>query len=266
MEGNQDKLNSIIEKGSEIVGSVSSAAIGLVLAGPPGALIGAAMGPMISSVFERIGLEISNTFLGNREQVRIGATYGNALVEIKRRIDAGDKPRSDNFYESKKNERSNAETILEGVLIKAKNEYEEKKIKLYSLFLANLTFDESTDFNKANTLLRLVEQLSYRQIVILSFFFKYKELNIDRWDITFLRDAELPIYHDFYAELMDLYNKMLIQQTGKGGISMGIIDITISPIGVKISQLMNLDSIPIDDIQKIEEEIAAIDQIVKSHK
>jgi hypothetical protein len=29
---------------------------------------------------------------------------------------------------------------------------------------------------------------------------------------------------------------------------------------------MNLDSIPVDDIQKIEEEIAAIDQFVKSHK
>jgi len=35
MENNQDKLKSIIEKGSEIVGSVSSAAIGLVIAGPP---------------------------------------------------------------------------------------------------------------------------------------------------------------------------------------------------------------------------------------
>ena len=113
MDNSQDKLKSIIEKGSEIVGSVSSAAIGLVLAGPPGAIIGAAMGPMITSVFERIGLEISNTFLGSREQARIGMTYGNALVEIKRRIDAGDIPRSDNFYKSKKNERSKAETLLE---------------------------------------------------------------------------------------------------------------------------------------------------------
>lgn len=266
MEENSNKLKSLISKGSEIAGSVSSAAIGLVLAGPAGAIVGAAIGPMITSAFEKVGLEISNTFLGNREQARIGMAYGNALVEIKRRIDEGNIPRNDNFYESSNSERSSAETILEGVLLKAKGEYEEKKIKFYSFFLANLTFDESIDFNKANMLLRLVEQLSYRQIVILAFFFKHKKLNINRWDIAFLQDAELQVYHDFYTELIDLYNKMLTQQTGNGGISMGIIDLTISPIGSIVSQLMNLDSMPTEDVQNIEIEIAVIDQIVKRYK
>jgi len=219
---------------------------------------------MITSIFERVGIEISNTFLGSREQARIGMTYGNALVEIKRRIEAGDIPRNDNFYKSEKNERSKAETLLEGVLIKAKQEYEEKKIKYYSYFLANLTFDESTDYYKASTLLRLAEQLSYRQIIIIAFFYRQKEVNIGQWDISFLRNSKLQIYHDFYTELMDLYNKQLIQQTGRDGISMGLHELTSSPIGNKLSQLMNLDKISHDDIQEIDTTISTIKMIIKS--
>ena len=257
-----DKLKMIIDKGSEIGGSVAGAAIGLVIAGPPGAIGGAAVGPLIALAFNKIGTEISEKFLSHREQARVGATYTLALEKISKLIEDGKRVREDDFYVSNEKGRSKSETLLEGALLKARNEYEEKKLKFYSCFLANLSFDDTTSFEKGNTLLRILEQLSYRQIAILAYFSEIESLSTERWMISFKDNIELGDCQDFYSELMDLYNQQLLQQTG-GGISMSVSSLGISPLGKTMCKLIDIEHVDSADKTAVIDTIERIKNILR---
>ncbi|MGG7034451.1 MAG: hypothetical protein ACI7YS_04550 [Flavobacterium sp.] len=256
-----EKLKTIIDKGSEVGGSVAGAAIGLAIAGPVGAIAGAAVGPLVSAAFKKVGTEISEKIMGPREQARIGATYTLALDKIAKTLDRGIEVRNDDFFIAQENDRSKSESILEGTLLKARNEYEEKKIGCYSNFLANLSFDSSISFEKGNTLLRILEQLSFRQISILAYFSEIDDLSTERWMISFKDNVKLGKYQDFYFELMDLYNKQLLQQMGSG-ISMSASSLGISPLGKTICDLISVEEIDLNDKLIIANTIKSIRDIV----
>lgn len=262
MSKQSDKLKIIIEKGSEIGGSASGAVIGLAIAGPIGAIGGAVLGPLVASVFNKVGTEISEKIMGPREQARVGATYTLALDKIANLLKNGKQVREDEFFLEQENDRSKSETILEGTLLKVRNEYEEKKVKLYSNLLANLSFDNSISFDKGNTLLRILEQLSYRQITILAYFSEIESLSTERWMISFKDISELGQYQDFYSELMDIYNKQLLQQTG-GGISMGVSTLGISPLGKTMCNLIDIQEINEDDKKEVPKTIELIRDILR---
>lgn len=260
--GKSNKLITIIDKGSEIGGSVTGATIGVIIAGPIGAIGGAAVGPLIALAFNKIGTEISEKLMSPREQARVGATYTLALEKISRLLENGEKVREDDFFEETNKNRSKSETLLEGTLLKARNEYEEKKIKFYSSFLANLNFDSTISFEKGNTLLRILEQLSYRQIAILAYINGIEYLNTDRWMISFKDKSELGAYQDFYSELMDLYNQQLLQQTG-GGISMSVSSMGISPLGKSMCNLINIENVEIEDKREVQNTIEMIKNVLR---
>lgn len=254
---NPDKLKSIIEKGSEIGGNVTGAGIGLLIAGPIGAIGGAAVGPLVTQAFKKIGNDISEKVMSPREQARVGATFSLALEKITRSLANGQKIRGDSFFKEKDQERSQFETILEGSLLKARNEYEEKKIKYYSNFLANICLDSTVSFEKGNTLLRILEQLSYRQIVILAYIAGIESLNTERWMISFKDKSELGEHQDFYSELLNLYNQQLLQQWS-GGITMSVGSLGISPLGMTMYILINGEEVDVTDITKVQETIERI--------
>jgi len=257
-----EKLKTIIEKGSEIGGSVTGAGIGLIIAGPIGALGGAAVGPLVAHVFKKIGNEISEKVMSPREQARIGATYTLALEKIAESLQNGENIRQDDFFNGQNQERSYSETILEGTLLKARNEYEEKKIKFYSNFLANMCLDDTISFEKGNTLLRILEQLSYRQVAILAYFAGIESLSTDRWMISFKDKSELGEFQDFYSELINLYNQQLLQQWG-GGISMSVSSMGISPLGMTMCNLINSEEVDIKDVTEVQKTIELIRNVLR---
>ncbi|WP_321516474.1 hypothetical protein [Marinifilum fragile] len=257
-----DKLKLIIEKGSEVGGSVSGAVIGLAIAGPVGAIAGAAVGPIVGAAFNKIGTEISEKIMGPREQARIGATYSLALEKIALKLEKGMKVRNDDFFTAQENDRSKSESILEGTFLKARNEYEEKKIKCYSNFLANLSFDSSISFEKGNALLRILEQLTFRQLSILAYFSKIEELSTKQWMESFKDNEKLGQYQDFYFELMDIYNKQLLQQPRRG-FAMSATSLGISQLGKTMCDLIGVDEISESDILKITNTIDSVNCILE---
>lgn len=255
-----ERLKEIIDKGSEISGSLAGAAIGLAIAGPVGALGGAAIGPLVALAFKKAGLELSEKLLSPREIVRVGATYALALNKIANDISKGRLVREDDFFTVQQDDRSKAEILLEGTLLKARNDYEEKKIKYYSNFLANLNFDESISYEKGNTLLRILERLSYRQIAILAYFEGIDTIDTYRWEISFKDKSELGIYQDFYSELMDLYSQKLLQQSGSG-IAMSASSLKITPFGETMCALLETKDFDNEDKKLIHTTIETINKI-----
>ncbi|MBE9234376.1 hypothetical protein IQ231_22710, partial [Cuspidothrix issatschenkoi LEGE 03284] len=86
----------------------------------------------------------------------------------KQHISDGKEPRKDGFFESKIDNKSKAEEIFEGILIKSQLQYEEKKIRILSNIFANAAFREDISVEELHHLIRIVDELTYRELCILS--------------------------------------------------------------------------------------------------
>lgn len=264
MSESNSKLKKIIEKGSEIGGSVSGAVIGLAIAGPVGAIGGALVSPILTEIYRKVGFEVSERLISNREEIRVGATYSLAYSKIEKKIKKGEVPRNDDFMNSNNSNRSGAESILEGTLLKARNDYEEKKIKFYANFLANINFDSTISYEKGNTLLRIMEQLSYRQFTILAYIKRVDVLKSGKWMESFHDERNLEIlkYQDFYAELLDLYNHQLLKQAG-AAIGMSISSFKLSHLGNEVYNLLELENLDKEGLDKIKFVVQKINHFKK---
>lgn len=178
MEESDEKVESLIETGSEIAGSTTGAAVGFLLGGPLGSMAGAVTGPLLSKTFKSIGSEIKTRKLSEREEIRIGAAFTFALNRIEERLNDGDEIREDGFLEPTHNNRAKFEEILEGVLLASQDEYEEKKLPFLGNLLANFAFESHIDGNRANVLLRIANTLTYRQLCIIAVFNKKSDYEL----------------------------------------------------------------------------------------
>lgn len=167
-ENTQKKL---IENGADYVGSAASATVGAVigstLAGPVGAALGGLAGKAIEKAIQTIGTEIKHRVLSQAETRKVETVYTLAVEFITENLNNNKKLRKDDFFDEKINGRSSAEEILEGTLLVAQREYEERKLKYLAKLYANIAFSPEITSHIASFLLKLVDQMTYRQIIIL---------------------------------------------------------------------------------------------------
>jgi hypothetical protein len=165
-------LASLIGSGAELVGStLANAAIGLVTGGTAGALAGAAqgaVGPLFANGLRPAAQDLAARYLSHREEVRVGAAVAMAAEAIQERLDSGEKPRIDNFFEWNADERPAATEVAEGILRVCQQDHEEKKLPYTSRLLTSFYFAHFIDRGYANILIRMSERLRWRQLVILA--------------------------------------------------------------------------------------------------
>ena len=109
-------------------------------------------------------------FSAPREKTRIGAAFIYATRKAQQRLNNGHKIREDDFFSVHPPDRSAAEEIIEGVLIAAQREHEEKKVPYYGYLLANIAFTPTISRVHGNLLIRLGQSLSYNQLCLLAVF------------------------------------------------------------------------------------------------
>ena len=254
MPTDEDKVKSLISMGSDITGAATGGGIGFLIGGPAGAAVGGPLGILI-----RRGLsDIANRVLSTREKIRVGATAWYAITKIEERRNSGDMLRDDGFFEAKGKERPGAEEIFEGVLLKAKNEHEEKKTKILGNIFANTAFNSAISVGQANHALRIAESLTYRQMCLLSLITVTEGIEFS--DDDYGARKKIPYETmSLLQEMYELYNGfglitpkdskvMLIR--GWWGMSPKKFDLT--PIGERYYQLMGIEEgIPDEDIKDI---------------
>ncbi len=166
MPTEEEKIIALIEPGSEIVGGVAGAAIGLITVGPAGAIAGAAAGPIITRVFKNACLELYDRISGHRGRARADATVAFAITTINDRIANGELVRDDQFFDPQSNRRE-ADEILEGVVLKSRNEHEERKAPYYANIFSTASFDTKYTRDALNYALSIAENLSFRVLLLL---------------------------------------------------------------------------------------------------
>lgn len=167
----QDKLekdSTLIENVGSVAGGAVGGIIGTVVAGPSGAVLGALAGTLIENAVKKIGEEIKERKLSKAEDKKVGSVYVLASENIAQKLLAGQTLREDSFFEESEDDRSTAEEIFERTLFAAQREAEEKKLPYYARMYSNIAFSKDVTRPMANQIIKIAEQLTYRQLLILN--------------------------------------------------------------------------------------------------
>ena len=218
------------------------------------------------SVLQPVAEDFASRALSANERDRVDKTYNEIIGKIKLKLDSGLVPRTDDYWDVNYEPVSNATVLLEGVLIKARDEYEEKKRRYYPNLCANMCFAEHLSYERLNTILRLFEQLTYRQLQILAYVNHNEEINIKGWESNIRLITETDKYYDIYCEVLNLYNSNLLRNPQRGWSSEGVSCLNLSPLGKDMVLLTELDNMLESEISEVASYIDAINIILASHK
>jgi len=251
------RIQELISSGSDIAGGAIGGALGFYAAGPLGAAAFGAGGVIAAHTLKRIGAEISDRVLAQREQVRIGGVMAVITAEIQAKLKSGGTIRGDGFFNADSTSRSDAEEVAESILQKSQREPEERKLKYIGRLFAGFAFRPDISAPYAHQIVKACEALTYRQLCILAisqnrFLHKLQRTNY-RNSKAFPREL-----YELLYEIHDLYQRGLVNNGST--VAFSIVDIVpknVMPqgMGIDIIQLMRLDDIPQSDLQPILHEL-----------
>lgn len=233
MKGKKEKIiDTATDVGSSAAGAATGAGIGVLVAGPVGAIGGAIAGTAIEKVIQVIGTEIKERCLSKSENRKIGTVYEKAKEKINDALKSGKKLREDDFFDASIDGRSSSEEILEGTLFAAQRESEEKKLPYLANLYANINFDKTIDRAMANQLIKVAEDLTYRQLVILYIIGAYQTHTIWAPERRKTAFRGISSYQNISiaSEIFDLYRKSLLfskdAMLDAAGINPSILEIS----------------------------------------
>jgi hypothetical protein len=247
------RLRALIEDGAEIAGGAVGGALGFFVAGPFGAAFGGASGAAAATMLKRAGQEVSERLLGPREKVRIGGVLALATEEISRRLQNGEKLRTDDFFKEQPSGRSYAEEVAESVLLKSQREPEEKKLPYMAYLLSGIAFDGEISAEMAHQIAKAAEQLTYRQLCILMLAVGKETFGLRDGDYRNQTSFPKQLYQLLY-ECIDLYYRGFI--SFGGDVAFGPTDVapgkmTVQGLGADVFNLMKLATLPDADLHPI---------------
>lgn len=251
-----EKLKNFLKKGSEISGGAIGGAIGLI-GGPGGAILGGGLGVLSAQLLN----EVIERSLSDRQKVRIAATTVFLFDGIARRLEKGEKIRDDDFFEKETYDRSKAEELFEGTLLKCSNQFQEKKIKFLSKIFEKTIFDKSISAETVNQLLVIADSLTYRKMCIISFY--------GRRSIDFVGEVLMKDPYSWYPSLRFSTNEKLLLQDLFELSNLDVLDkgnlltvtnkdmmpdkLSLSEIGNSLFDIMDLIEIERSDLTAIVE-------------
>ena len=257
----KDRIERLIERGTEMLGSganaVTSGALALLVGSPEGLAIGGVLGKGVEIALNKVGQEISARQLAPREETRVGAAFAYAAAEINRRLEEGDMLRNDGFFDEKQAWRSDAEEVAESVLLKVQREPEEKKIPYMGNLFSSIAFEPEFNLPYSHQLIKVAEQVTYRQLCIFKLADVKEKHGLRDEFIHNQRKLGRNRYPVLY-ECVDLANKEYIYLGGETALGMGNAipsQMSLQGIGADLFHLMRLCLIPDADIAPIAEQL-----------
>ncbi len=250
-----DRATALIEGGAELAGASIGAAVGLI-GGPPMAVGGAAAGVLVSRALRQLGSEIQQRLLGPRQRVRVGAAFAIAAETIAGRLEAGERPRSDDFFDANSAGRPAAEEVLEGVLQSAGDAYEERKVPFLGKLYAAVAFDATVSRAQANFFIAVAQRLTFRQLVLVAVIWEGDVSPLAAHAAQEVPPKQVLFSDKLGLEADDLERRGLVGHGVPGGSPVGgarafveagsrpVADLTLTGPGRQLYELMGLRDIP----------------------
>lgn len=230
-----------------------SSALGLLVAGPAGAALGGASAFALSKGLAWLGDDLTRRLLSPREQQRVGLVFGQGCALIAERLEGGDRLRSDDFFEPERNGRSDAQEVMESVLLRSQREPEERKLPYLARLFANIPFAPEVGAEMAHQITKTAEQLTYRQYCVLKLAATKGRWTLRNGDYRGQKRFASELYQVLY-EVMGLYQASYINFGG--GVAFGPTDVkpgamVVQGLGADTCRLMELHLIEDEDVAPI---------------
>jgi hypothetical protein len=263
-----EKAKELMLFGAELVGSAAGEAISFFASCPLEAAGAVAAGVTVARLLAVVS-DFAFRQLSRREKVRVGAGIAFAAKKISKYLQEGRAPRNDGFFDPDTTGRSQSDEILEGVLLKCKNEPEEKKLHFIGNIYANVAFAPGLSIGEANHILRSAEEVTYRQMCVLSLLLQKDYIHslpdlALRQGFSFITREfpQHPREHELvslFQEVFELYNRGLVLFRGKNGQRLTLARWTdvqpdrlqISKVGARQASVMGLEEMPRDDLDSV---------------
>lgn len=155
----------LIDNSSDLIGGIVTASTTVALTNHMDSYASGIIGTVVGKIIEVGTKDLLNRFLSKREIERVKTVREMSLEKIEEKLKSGNQIRNDGFFDN--GEKSNASEVFEGILLVAKSTYEEKKLEMLSNMFSNIAFDESISSAIANQLVKLADDLTYRQLLII---------------------------------------------------------------------------------------------------
>lgn len=154
MQSNEDSADKRNELDKLLVEMMVGGGAGAATGGSAAAAaLGAGAPLVIRGLTWAVG-EFRERVLGQREAFRVVRVVRLAKTKYEKNISEGYQLRSDDFFiKDETTGRSSVEEIIEGTLLAAQRDYEERKLAFYANLIANLPFEPALDRYTANLLL-----------------------------------------------------------------------------------------------------------------
>lgn len=257
MSASDEEVREFLNNGSgllaKLAGNVNGAGLGLLLAGPPGAILGASIAPVIEHSLIRLTGEFVKRQMGQRQTVR--ASAGIILLEqaIKARIAKGEALRGEDFSYHDESGRSAADELGEQAIFSIINSIEERRIPYLANFYTSLYFDSEIDRLSVPALVKIADGITYRAMCILSVVGNgtlYTGKSREHGEAT-----PWPIDDHFIAKAIFDLQGIILQRDGQeqeGTVMLGYDDVDpaimeLSQLGRQIFDKMSLSEIPPTD-------------------
>ena len=188
-----------------------------------------------------------------RRDARAVSVYRLAGAEIDDRIAAGERVRSDGFFDDTTEDRSAGEEAWESVLSKCRQDASERKLPYMAHLLAGITFDTSVDQDTAHQVIAAADQLTYRQLCLMRLAATKNAYPLRSDDYRGQAHFSKDLYPVLY-ECVGIYQRGLVNFGG--GALFGPTDvkpggIALQGLGSQLHDLMRLSGIPNDDVAKV---------------
>ncbi len=242
------RANDLIKLGADVFGGVLGGAMGALAADPISGAAAGLAGTALSATLFHIATEFQDRRLSARQKARIGAGFGHAVLKIQEHLNSGSQPRKDGFFIPDESSRSDAEEILEGVLLRCKNEHEERKLKYIGNIYANVAFMPEVDIANANWLLQTARRLTYRQLCIISLIERKDNRSFSKTPSWGPKDGD----PGFEREFKDLKSSFLAVDPNRPGAEVGRDFVFgLNRSGKFLYALMSMNEIPEEDLREL---------------
>ena len=219
-------------------------------------LDGKKYGKELERLYEEFIDEIREHVYSKKESKKILVTLYFSLKIIKENLDKNMNIKEENFIIINNENKLLIEEFMYGIVINAKNEHEENKLKYYGYLLGNLIFKENLDRDESNRLIKISRSLSYCQIKLINMYIISQMIQVPilkREDYTKTGIENYRLL-GVLQDTLDMIQKSILNGSGK--LVLDIVQINpskvkVQGIGTLLYNLMGLSKMPYDEMEDL---------------
>lgn len=211
---------------------------------------------LIRKVYEEIIEEINENIYSVKENKKILSTLYFSLNAVKENLEKN-MVIQENYLKAINDENKLLiEELFEGIIISAKNEHEDNKLKYYGYLLGNIIFKENLDRDEFNRLIKISRDLSYCQIKLINMYVISQMIQVPilkREDYTKTGVGSYKLL-GILQDTLDMIQKSILN--GSGNLVLDVVQINPSKIkvqgmGTLLYNLMSLNKMPYDEMEDL---------------